>query len=434
LREADPERGKGVMTDEVRFRESLIQELEAVRSECRRLESHSRRLERAFQETEQQLLQAQKMEALGTLVAGVAHEINNPINLILYNLPLLRKTWTDFMPVLMTYRQEEPDRKFGGFTYDFLKDHLTQLIGDMEMAANRVVKIVSDLKNFSRQSNIADTAALNLNTAVRNALRLCQTTLRNAGVDLRLDLDQALPDIEGNLANIEQIILNIVINAVQAMDHSQGEILIQTGFTVKDGRVHLRISDNGRGVSPAIADRIFLPFVTDKQAQGGTGLGLSVTYSLVKAHGGEIRFESRQGGGTTFIVSLPSTLKKRAAKILVVDDDKMVRQILMEALQISRSYLVEEATNGVEASIRLGTYRPDLLILDIFMPEMDGVEVCRSILAEPELSGMKVIITTGWPGHPKLDELAALGFTNILAKPFDIPSLLQIVRKLLASA
>jgi signal transduction histidine kinase len=420
------------MADEDRSREALIQELEAVRSECKQLESHSRRIERALHETEQQLQQAQKMEALGTLVAGVAHEINNPINLILYNLPLLRKTWADFMPVLMAHQQQHPDRKFGGFAYDFLKEHLTQLIADMEMAANRVVKIVADLKNFSRQSNTSEKCALNLNAAVRNALRLCQTTLRKAGVTLRLELDKGLPEIEGNLSNIEQIILNIVINAVQAIDHPGGEILIQTGFTVKDGRVHLRISDNGRGVSPAVADRIFLPFVTDKQAQGGTGLGLSVTYSLVKSHGGEIQYESQPGRGTTFIVLLPSLLKSRAAKILVVDDDKMVRQILMEALAIPRCYLVEEATNGIEASIRLGTYRPDLLLLDIFMPEMDGVEVCRSILSEPALAGMKVIVTTGWPGHPKLEEVAALGFTNILPKPFDIPRLLGTVEKLLA--
>ena len=112
----------------------------------------------------------------------------------------------------------------------------------------------------------------------------------------------------------------------------------------------------------------------------------------------------------------------------------MVRQILMEALAFPRCYLLEEAANGIEASIRLGTYRPDLLILDVFMPEMDGLEVCRHIRAEPALAGMKVIITTGFPGHPKLDELAALGFTHVLAKPFDIPVLLRMARELLDPA
>lgn len=419
------------MTEEARDRESLRQELAAARAEGKRLAALLAKREQALKEAGEQLHQAQKMEALGTLVAGVAHEINNPINLLLYNLPLLRKTWADFMPLLLEQRRRQPERTFGGFTYDFLEEHLPQLIADMELAANRVVKIVADLKNFSRQSNIAEKTPLNLNTAVRNALRLCQSTLSKAGVNVALDLQEGLPDIEANPQNIEQIALNILINAAQAIDHPPGEIKIQTGFGLKDGRVHLRISDNGRGVDPAIADRIFLPFVTDKQSQGGTGLGLSVSYSLVQAHGGEIGFESRPSGGTVFTVFLPTVLKRHAAKILVVDDDPMVRQILVEALAIPRRYLLEEAANGIEASIRLGTYRPDLLLLDVFMPEMDGLEVCRHIQAEPALAGMRVIITTGFPGHPKLDELAALGFSDVLAKPFDIPLLLRTVRTLL---
>lgn len=421
------------MTENEFDREHLVQQLAEACAQNRRLESRVRNTEIALREAEQRLQQAQKMETLGTLVAGVAHEINNPINLILYNLPLLQKIWTDLLPALISLAESAPERKFGGFTADFLKDNLAQLIADMEMAANRVTKIVADLKNFSRQSNIAEKHLLNINTAVKNALRLAQTTLRKVAIGVRIELAPDLPEVEGNLQSIEQVVLNIVINAAQAIDHTHGEILIQTGFSLKDGRVYLRVTDNGRGVSPAMAERVFLPFVTDKQAQGGTGLGLSVTYSIVQAHGGEIFFESREGGaGTAFTVQLPTPLKRRAAKILLVDDDPMVRQILMEALAIPRCYLLEEATNGIEASIRLGTYRPELLVLDVFMPEMDGVEVCRSIKAEPALAGMKVIITTGFPGHPKLDELAALGFTTVLAKPFNIPGLLRTVEKLLA--
>jgi signal transduction histidine kinase/ActR/RegA family two-component response regulator len=421
------------MTENEFDREHLVQQLAEACAQNRRLESRVRNTEITLREAEQRLQQAQKMETLGTLVAGVAHEINNPINLILYNLPLLQKIWTDLLPALISLAESAPERKFGGFTADFLKDNLAQLVADMEMAANRVTKIVADLKNFSRQSNIAEKHLLNINTAVKNALRLAQTTLRKVAIGVRIELAPDLPEVEGNLQSIEQVVLNIVINAAQAIDHTHGEILIQTGFSLKDGRVYLRVTDNGRGVSPAMAERVFLPFVTDKQAQGGTGLGLSVTYSIVQAHGGEIFFESREGGaGTAFTVQLPTPLKRRAAKILLVDDDPMVRQILMEALAIPRCYLLEEATNGIEASIRLGTYRPELLVLDVFMPEMDGVEVCRSIKTEPALAGMKVIITTGFPGHPKLDELAALGFTTVLAKPFNIPGLLRTVEKLLA--
>ena len=421
------------MTENEFDREHLVQQLADACAQNRRLESRVRNTEITLREAEQRLQQAQKMETLGTLVAGVAHEINNPINLILYNLPLLQKIWTDLLPALISLAESAPERKFGGFTADFLKDNLAQLVADMEMAANRVTKIVADLKNFSRQSNIAEKHLLNINTAVTNALRLAQTILRKVAIGVRTELAPDLPEVEGNLQSIEQVVLNIVINAAQAIDHTHGEILIQTGFSLKDGRVYLRVTDNGRGVSPAMAERVFLPFVTDKQAQGGTGLGLSVTYSIVQAHGGEIFFENRAGGaGAVFTVQLPTPLKRRAAKILLVDDDPMVRQILMEALAIPRCYLLEEATNGIEASIRLGTYRPELLVIDVFMPEMDGVEVCRSIKTEPALAGMKVIITTGFPGHPKLDELAALGFTTVLTKPFNIPDLLRTVEKLLA--
>lgn len=406
-------------------------ELNAFRKRVTQLETHNRRVEKKLKECQQQLQQAQKMETLGTLVAGVAHEINNPINLIMYNLPLIQKVWLDLLPVLMRYKDKDPDRKFGGFTYDFIEDNLPQLIADMDMAANRVAKIVADLKNFSRQSNVAEINPIQVNTAVRNALRLAQTTFRKSSVQLELDLIENLPLIEGNLQSIEQILLNIIINAIQAIDHDHGNLRISTGFQINDGRIYIRISDNGRGISPSISDKIFLPFVTDKQAEGGTGLGLSVTYSLVKAHEGEISFQSSPGEGTTFSVYLPTLLRREAPRILVVDDDKAIRQMLIEALTLDRLYLVEEAANGIEASIKLGTYRPDLLILDIFMPEMDGLEVCRIIKTEPELADMQVIITTGYPDHMKLDEVAELGFSHIISKPFDLWELVKAVEQIL---
>jgi signal transduction histidine kinase len=423
------------MRDQEKSRQLLIRELLELREETGQLKSRQRLAEEALKESQQQLQQAQKMEALGTLVAGVAHEINNPINLIMYNLPLIQKIWSDFLPVLMEQKNIFPDQKFGGFTYEFLKDNLPQLIADMDMAANRVAKIVSDLKNFSKQSNVAEKSALQVNTAVKNALRLAQTTLRKSGVQIELELAKDLPLIQGNLQSIEQIILNIIINAIQAINHENGIIRIRSGFHKRDGRILIAISDNGCGISAAVADKLFLPFVTDKQAEGGTGLGLSVTYGLVQAHGGDIYFETRKGRGTTFTISMPTLLKRETAKILIVDDDRTIREMLIEALTLDRrkSYLIEEATNGIEASIKLGTYRPDLLILDLFMPEMDGLEVCRIIRNEPELSDMKVIISTGYPDHAKLNEMARLGFTNVIYKPFNLPEFVTKVERILAA-
>ena len=424
-----------MMKDQEKSRQGLIRELMELRERQRQLESRQRHVEEALRESQQQLHQAQKMETLGTLVAGVAHEINNPINLIMYNLPLIQKIWSDLLPVLMAQKKRMPNQKYGGFTYDFLEDNLTQLVADMDMAANRVAKIVSDLKNFSKQSNVAEKSTVQVNAAVKNAMRLAQTTLRKSGVRIQLDLDENLPLIEGNLQSIEQIILNIIINAIQAIDHSDGVIRIASGFQRKDARIGLQIIDNGRGISDAIADKLFLPFVTDKQAEGGTGLGLSVTYGLVQSHGGDISFETQKGRGTTFTVSFPTLLKRQAIKILIVDDDQTIREMLIEALTLNRDrpFLIEEAANGIEATIKLGTYRPDLLILDIFMPDMDGLEVCRIIKNEPELSDMKVIISTGYPQHPKLDEMAKMGFTNVIYKPFDLLAFVKKVEAILAA-
>ena len=423
------------MRDQEKTRQELIRELMELREQARQLESQHRYARKALRESQQQLQQAQKMETLGTLVAGVAHEINNPINLIMYNLPLIQKIWFDFLPLLIERKKDHPDRKFGGFTCDFLEDNLSQLISDMDMAANRVAKIVSDLKNFSKQSNVAEKTRLQVNMAVKNALRLAQATLRTSGVKIQLELDEDLPEMEGNLQSIEQIILNICINAIQAIDHDHGIIWIRTGFEIKNGRILVTISDNGRGISPEIVDTLFLPFVTDKQAQGGTDMGLSVTYGLVQAHGGDISFDTRQGKGTTFTIALPTVQKGESAKILIVDDDHTIRAMLTEALTLNRSrpFSIQEASNGLEASIKLGTYRPDLLILDMFMPEMDGLEVCRIIKNEPELSNMKVLISTGYPDHRKLDIIAGLGFDNVIYKPFDLAEFVKRVEMILAS-
>jgi len=419
------------MNEKRKTKAELISELANMSLLIDKSQTRQRLAEKDLRDIQPQLQQAQKMETLGTLVAGVAHEINNPINLIMYNIPLLKKIWADFLPLLMERKQIEPERKFGGFAYDFLADNLDQLVADMEMAAHRIAKTVSDLKNYSRQSNVAEKLPLQVNSAVKNALRLAQSTLRKSDVNIKLNLADDLPDIEGNLQSIEQILLNITINAIHAVNHKRGEIEIKTGLRIKDGMVYIRITDNGRGISPAIADKIFLPFVTDKQSEGGTGLGLSVTYSLVKAHDGEIDFETSRDRGTSFSVYLPTVLKRQAPRILVVDDDDAIRQILIEALSMDRQYLVQEASNGIEASIKLGTYRPDLLILDIFMPEMDGLEVCRNICSEPELSNLKVIITTGHPNHPKIDEVVKLGFSNILSKPFDLINFVKDIETIL---
>lgn len=379
------------------------------------------------------LYQAQKMEALGTLVSGVAHEINNPINLIMYSMPILKKVWADFLPFFSQFAVKNPDNTYGGLTFAYLEENLGQILSDAELAADRITKIVSDLKNFAKQTDIEDTSPVQINQAVGNALRLAQTTIRKSNVHLKVDLAPEIPPMEGNPQSLEQIVLNLTINAIQAIDHDHGRIRVTTSQRPESGEVILTVSDNGRGIRPEIAAKLFDPFVSDKQNEGGTGLGLSVTYSLVKAHSGHIAFRTGPGEGTTFTVTFPSKLKPRETRILVVDDHDLVRDVLISALRRNPGFIVDEAADGINACIKLGSFKPNLLILDIFMPEMNGLEVCRVIKSDAELADLKVIITTGHPEHHLLDEIATLGFENILFKPIEIQKFMDTVDGILGT-
>jgi signal transduction histidine kinase/ActR/RegA family two-component response regulator len=395
--------------------------------------NEKRTVQQALKESRGHLYQAQKMEALGTLVAGVAHEINNPISLIMFNLPLVRRVWQDILPVINQLAPPAVHRKYGGFSIAYLQSNFSQLINDMDMAANRVSKIVRDLKNFSRQSHVSEKEPLQINDAVNNAVRLARTTIRKTGVDLTLDLKDNLPLIQGNLPSIEQIVLNVLINAAQALGGAQGQISIETGMRAIDANVFVAVSDNGRGVSPAIADKLFDPFVTDKQNSGGTGLGLAVSYSLAQAHAGTITFESVEGEGTTFTIWLPTAQVQDFVSVLVVDDDAMVRKLIVKLLSKTGQYQVEEAASGIDGLLRIGTTTPDLLILDLKMPGMNGLDVCRAVRQNDQLTKMKVLITTGHPHHPDLQEIRDMGYTDCYTKPIRVKSFGEVVAKMTTS-
>ncbi len=387
--------------------------------------------EKKLQKSQEQLRQAQKMESLGTLVAGVAHEINNPVSLIIYNIPLFKKLWLDFKPVIANHAAKNKMEKYGGLTYDFLDKNLMQMLSDTDMASNRISRIVAELKDFSKQSDAADKKSIQLNKAVENALRLAKATVEKSNVELELALDKNIPLMNGNLRSLEHIILNILINAIQAIKKEQGKIKIISGYNKAKGKIFVSISDNGRGINPEISHKLFEPFVTDKQTEGGTGLGLSVAYSLVKAHDGNITFTT-DDKGTTFTIDFSTIIKEKKAKILIVDDDSSIREILTDALTRDASYNVDQASNGVEACIKMGANNPDLMILDIFMPDMDGLEVCRAIKADVKLSGAKVIITTGYPNHQKLQDVRKLGFNDIFYKPYNLKEFLHKVKKIIS--
>ena len=206
------------------------------------------------------------------------------------------------------------------------------MILDMKSAADRVASIVKGLKTFSRKTGPAEFQPIHVNEAVENALKLVQTTTRKSGIELKAKLGQDLPRINGNLQNIEQIVMNLVINALQAIDHEQGRIDVTTRYSAETGEICIEVADNGKGIDPDIAETIFDPFVTDKQMEGGTGLGLSVTYGLVKDHGGDISFETGKVKGTLFSVRFAVHPRYEPVKILVADDEASIRRLIVQAL------------------------------------------------------------------------------------------------------
>ncbi len=380
---------------------------------------------------EKQLVQSQKMEALGTLVAGVAHEVNNPINLIIFNLPLIERVFKDFIPFFEKDLDGDPDKKFGGLTFEFLKENLPKLILDTKMAADRVARIVTGLKEFAQKSNPAEKKPVNVNQAVENALRLAGAALRKEKAVLSVRLASDLPLITANLQNLEQVVLNLVINAFQAIDNEKGKVFVETRLTPSRDAVQIVVRDNGRGINPRVVKKIFDPFVTDRQTDGGTGLGLSVSYNLVKAHHGHISFETEQGKGTTFTVNLPIEMPYRLFRIMLVDDDASFRKMLKQAIGRNIQCEIESVSSGAEALIRLGSDPPDALVLDMFMPEIDGLEVCRAIKNELGLERTKVLIITGFPDHPNLSEAMRMGFSMVFHKPLDIRKFIESLKECL---
>lgn len=388
--------------------------------------------EAEIRKSREQLHQAQKMEALGALVAGVAHELNNPNNLILFNVSLLQSIWRDLVPVLAEQAGTDPARRYGGLTADYLKDRLDQLLSDVADAAERMAKIVGNLKRFSAKSDLAEKEAMDISAAARNVARMARSTMGKSGVRLRVEETPDLPPMRGNPQIVEQILLNLVINGFQAIEGEAGDVVIETGLADAGNRLFIRVSDTGKGVDPEVADRIFDPFVTTRQAVGGTGLGLSVAYNQATDHGGEIVFSDRPGGGAVFTVFFPVDAARAAPRVMVVDDEPAIRGMVAEYLSTRRGCEVAVAENGIEACIKLGEFRPDLIILDIRMQGMDGIELCRALKRDPELAGIEIIVLTGFADDPGVTALTALGVTRILAKPVGMRELADAVGALLA--
>ncbi len=380
---------------------------------------------------ERELIQADKMISLGVLVSGMAHEINNPNNFIMLNGHLLREAWESIVPVLKRYYDENGDFSMGGLPYSEMRDEIPQLFSGIKEGSERIQRIVQDLKDFARQDGANMSQSVNINEAIKSSIRLIGNLIKKATNNFRIKYGRNLPLIRGNKQKFEQVMINLIQNACQALPDRGKGIFVTSFLDKEEGGVVVEVQDEGEGIPEKMLPRIMDPFFTTKRSEGGTGLGLSVSSNIIKRHGGKIELESEWGKGTTFRFFIPTTRIEEPVKILVTDDDSTIRKWLTAALAKSGIYSVREASNGAEAFLKIGQETPDLLILDVQMPDMDGAEVCRLIKENPELSDIKVIIITGFAESFQVKEIVRMGFDKILPKPFRIPALLNMVDEVL---
>ena len=260
---------------------------------------------------QQQLVQADKMASLGILVAGVAHEINNPNGLILLNTPLLQGAFDDAQQILEDHYCENGDFTLGWLPYSRMRDEIPHLFSEMLDGAKRIKRIVEDLKDFARQddSDLCDT--VQVNQVVETAVRLVENSIRKATSRFEVAYAEALPPVRGNPQRIEQVVVNLVLNACQALDRKEQGVFVRTRHDPEAGTVVFEVRDEGRGVSPENLSHLCDPFFTTKRESGGTGLGLSISDGIVKEHGGTLDFTSEPGRGLTVVMSLPAFKEQR---------------------------------------------------------------------------------------------------------------------------
>ena len=362
---------------------------------------------RAEEEVERQreaLHQSEKLSALGMLLAGVAHELNNPLQVVLGNAALLEN--------------------------DSVDEDQAKRAGTIRDAAERCAKIIKTFLAMARDTP-ASRAPVDLNELVRRSLNLIAYQLRVKDIGVDLDLSPALPQVLGDGDQLSQVIVNLLLNAMHAMEQADSPHLI-TVRTRRDTEHHvieLRVSDTGPGVPDDIRRRIFDPFFTTKPEGLGTGIGLAVCHGMIAAHNGTIRVDDAPGGGACFVVRLPESgdnttepgeatgLTSLTGRVLIVDDEPDIRELLADILETS-GLEIELAAGGQEALDLIESRHYDAIVCDLRMPGLDGPglydEVARRV---PEIRD-RFIFATGDLLSQAADDFLARAGRPCLTKPF----------------
>ena len=375
--------------------------------------SERRKLEEQGRNIYQQVLQSEKMAVLGQTVSGVAHELNNPLATIL--------TWSE--------------RLSSRSLDDVAKRGIQTILSESERAA----KIVRKLLTFSRKRHTTR-GLIELNQIVRETLLLRAYDQRVSNIRTVEALADGLPTVFADPHQIKQVLLNLLVNAEQAMlsANGRGTMTIRTWHDADQESVVLEVNDDGPGVPDQVQEKIFEPFFTTKSVGQGTGLGLTVAYAIVQEHGGRIRIASKKGQGASFFVEFPLTTTVsqkvtrptksedstgKGARVLVAEDESALSTAVSEAL-VDAGFQVDCARDGQEALDRIKAETYDLLICDLKMPRMDGPTLHRLLTQIKPTLAHRTIFVTGDVAETENERFLEESGCRWLAKPFRLADLL----------
>jgi signal transduction histidine kinase len=371
-------------------------------------------------------VELERIRALGLLVSGVAHEINNPLTYVLGNLELASSRQRQLMAA--------PTRALS------LDAKLFENIESARDGAERIAFIVRLLSTFVRGSS-DETQELDVLRALDAAARLAMQHIRTRA-RLKLELD-TLPSVRANEARLAQVFLNLLINAAQAIpEGTPDENEIRVRAVHEGDRVVITIKDTGCGIAPELTSRIFEPFYTTKPADQGTGLGLSISRDVLVSFGGRISVQSELGQGATFRIELPVVGAQQAhpsdsklsdeqgvcagQRILVLDDEPLIGEFLVGALEGNH---VDVTIDGSEALKRAADGSYDLVLCDLRMPRMSGIEFYNELSRRrPDLASAFVLMT-GAAVDEEMQRFLATNAVPVLRKPFDMGELKQCVAR-----
>lgn len=255
---------------------------------------------------QEQLIQADKMVSLGTLVSGVAHEINNPNNFVMLNIPMLQKAWDSVLPILDEHVKNEGDFFVGDrLKYSNMRKSIPLLLSGILEGTKRIKNIVEQLKNFSRMDTFDSTQSVDINQVIKSAVNLIGNLLQQSTNRFSIDYGKNLPSLKGNFQRLEQVIINLIENSCQALPDKNKAICVSTQYDKEANIIMVKVKDEGIGMDADTLSKILDPFFTTRRHSKGTGLGLSVSSNIIKNHDGFLNFESTPGKGTTATIILP---------------------------------------------------------------------------------------------------------------------------------